>query len=946
MFIFLYRKFMKNRWLMLSLILGFTLAVSIITSVPMYSSGILKKIFIKDASTFHKTQQVYPGTLSFKEDKIALGPHSSMVNYYSDLDKRVNDAAKNFNLPILSSKRSLKTNNLVVGNIDSDNKPSNEKGPGFKLESVKNLEKNITILEGRIYSKDLIEDNIYEVIASSKTKHILDLKLDVIYTMRDPNVDEDSFLKVKIVGIYEADNKDNPYWLDKNYDYEGSLLIDENIYLNDYLKSNNTHLKEANWFFALDYNSQNLSNIKSSINSYDTIINKLNFSDDLTSYFPMKEILSKYIEKQNRLKGTLWTLETPVILMMLLYVFMLSSLILEKDSNEIVLLKSRGSNNTQIFLLYLMQFSIIAFIGAILGPILALLGCNLLGSSNGFLKFVNRIPLDIKITLRDYSYSFLTALVFLVATLIPIMKLSQNSIVETKRKKHRSTKPLWQRFYLDIILLSISLYSFYSYKNLEKFIANTAINSTGLPISPLLYLSMTLLVISIGLIYLRIYPYILTLILKIGKNKWSPTTYTSLITVSRNKSKDGFLIIFLILTLSIGIFNMKSASTINTMAENRVKYLNGADMVITPWWIQSDILNDYGKVIVPEATSDVINPNIPYKEPAFKPYTEIEGVDSITKVLKNDTGMVSFKEDISKVKSQVIAVIPDEFGKTAWFDHKLLPYHWYYYLNLIADQPKGILISENIKKDLNLELGSEVDIRFGETLHMQCYVLGIVDYWPSFDINKENTPGLIVMNYNYVRDLNVTLPYDIWIKKKDNVSDNELFQDIIKKDLGYHQINTIQQGIYDLKNDPILQGTNGTLNLCFLSSIIVTCMGFLIYWTMSIKNRTLQFGILRAMGLSMKEIIIILAKEQLLISGVSIFIGILIGSLISNLYIPMLNLASNPSEKLLPFRTISYVLDYIKLGLFMFIIVFIVMILLSRIIKKIKIDQALKLGED
>ncbi|WP_032123355.1 ABC transporter permease [Clostridium amazonitimonense] len=947
MIAFLYGKFIKNKWLFLSLLLGFTLSVAIVSSVPMYSAGIFKRVFLKDMEAFSKKEGLYPGTFSVRK-RVNLITPNEYIDFYNDSNKTISSSVENLNLPIQASKCIMSTEDLLIGKLDSNGVPYDEQGPSFSIETITGLDKNITIVEGRLYSDKPTEDNIYEVMISDKTQKVLDLKLDQTYSIRRLGTNT-NFAKVKLVGIYQVDNLKNHYWLDTKHSYSNALIMHEDVYLDHYLLENDGYISLIDWFFALDYNQINLSDLKGFLSTNSKIVKNLTYDHNLDCFFPMNELLTKYQDKQGRLKVTLWTLQAPVILMSLLYVFMLSRLILEKDSNEIALLKSRGSSNTQVFLLYFLQFFLMAFLGAIIGPFVALFACRLLGASDGFLKFVNRLPLDLNISLKEWRYSFGTALVFLLITLIPIMNLSKSTIVETKRKKHRSNKPLWQRFYLDFILLAVSIYSLYSYKNIEKLISKSSVRSTELPISPLLYISMSLFVISLGLVCLRIYPYIISFIFKIGKNKWSATTYTSLINVSRNKNKDSFLMIFLILTVSIGIFNLKSASTINTMAENKAKYLIGSDIVLNPWWLLSDVMDKDGNVISlsagGDAAEDAIH-NVPFKEPPFKPYTEIEGVESATKVLKSTGGILGYNDNLSPMRSQVIAVIPDEFGKTAWFDYKLLNYHWYHYLNMIAQEPQGILISENLRETLNLQLGSEVYVRFGATLNMQCYVLGIVDYWPSYDPNKEAFPGLIVMNYNYVRELNVTLPYEIWLKKSSKASNDAIYKDLINKDIGYEGLKTVHEQIYNIKNDPIIQGTNGTLNLCFLSSILITCMGFLIYWTLSIKNRTLQFGILRAIGLSMKNIIGILAREQLLISGISIILGVFIGGLASSLYLPMINLSSNPKEKLLPFRPVSHISNYINLTLFMFMVLFIVMLLLAKIVKQIKIDQALKLGED
>ena len=73
---------------------------------------------------------------------------------------------------------------------------------------------------------------------------------------------------------------------------------------------------------------------------------------------------------------------------------------------------------------------------------------------------------------------------------------------------------------------------------------------------------------------------------------------------------------------------------------------------------------------------------------------------------------------------------------------------------------------------------------------------------------------------------------------------------------------------------------NGALTMSFVIIMIMTIIGFLIYWILSIRSRQLQFGILRAMGVTFREIIGIIGYEQILVSGVSIAMAFIIGGLI------------------------------------------------------------------
>ena len=149
-----------------------------------------------------------------------------------------------------------------------------------------------------------------------------------------------------------------------------------------------------------------------------------------------------------------------------------------------------------------------------------------------------------------------------------------------------------------------------------------------------------------------------------------------------------------------------------------------------------------------------------------------------------------------------------------------------------------------------------------------------------------------------------------------------------------------------MKNEPVFQGTNGILTIGFIIVLLLCAAGFLIYWILSIQSRTLQFGIFRAMGMSGREVLGMLAIEQLFISGTSICGGVLTGRIASKLFVPLIQIAYSSADRVLPLEIISENSDFVRLGLVIGLMIVLCMAVLGVLISKIKITQALKLGED
>ena len=316
-----------------------------------------------------------------------------------------------------------------------------------------------------------------------------------------------------------------------------------------------------------------------------------------------------------------------------------------------------------------------------------------------------------------------------------------------------------------------------------------------------------------------------------------------------------------------------------------------------------------------------------------------------------------------------MAIEPYKFAKTAWFRNDLLPVHWWNYCNALQKYPSGVLISRALADKYELELGDTISAKWSGNDNVTATVVAIVDYWPGINPNEsakgsesakpskkqeetdEETASyavncFIVMNYNYIYNLTDIEPYEVWIDMADGATSEALYSDIKEKRIPIEYITDSSQLLIQEKNDPQLQGMNGALTMSFVIIMIMTIIGFLIYWILSIRSRTLQFGILRAMGVTFKEIIGIIGYEQLLVSGVSIAMSFIIGGFVSDLFVPLFRSMYSPADQVPPFHVAAAQSDYIKIYVIIVLMLGGGFAILGRLIKKINVNKALKLGED
>jgi len=935
--------------MILCLLVGFILAVAMVSSIPLYTDGVLQRMLTKDLESYQVSSGYFPGRYHVSANIYSHYAEDSRIKAYHMFDDKIrNEMIEDIGLPVLTHTSHLSIDYLnALPEIQREEKP---KKRIIKLETLENLEDHIQIIHGRMFSQEK-QDGVYEAIVTEEAMKNMDLRLDEVYVVSDFIDRLEKPFKVKVVGVFTIADGADPFWFQGLWAYEESFLIDYSLFSEEFIEGDFPLLTKAQWYYAFDYHKITLNNTPQILNAYEE--QNRWFGERRAEFrVPAIPVLEQYYEREKQLKTTLWVIQVPILLMLGFYLFMVSKLIIEQEQNEIAVLKSRGASNLQIFVGYLVESMILSGIALAIGPPVGLLLCNLLGAANGFMEFVQRTALPLSLSYKAYLYSLAAVGLSMITMLIPAFLSSRTTIVKYKQKKARGIRrAFWKKYFLDIFLLAVSGYGLYSYQLRQHTLEVTGAEGTELAIDPLLFLVSTLFILGAGLLILRIFPYVVKAIFYLGRKKWSPVLYASFIQVGRAGGQDQPLMLFLMLTLSIGIFNANAARTLNNNIEEKIYYANGADIVLEAYWESNQLEFVTGDLMGDPSQNSFMTDEEPvqYIEPPFLPFTQLEGIEQATKVFTREDVIVQTSSRDYTGRTMLMGIIPNEFGKVAWFRDDLLTPHWYNYLNLMSQHPMAALISRSFAEEHNVKKGDSLWISWGDQGYLEVIVYEFVDFWPTFNPNAKQgneSANLVVANLDYIQANSVLEPYQVWLKKEPGATSQEIYQDIENKDLKIEKLTDAGQQVIINKNDPMVQGTNGALTLGFIVTMSVSTIGFLIYWTLSIRQRVLQFGIFRAMGMSVQKIIGLLACEQVLISGIAILVGIIIGGITSDLFVPLLQLVYSAAQQVPPFKVVAAREDYIKIYIMVLFMLSVGLSILGMIISKIKIHQAIKLGED
>jgi putative ABC transport system permease protein len=287
-------------------------------------------------------------------------------------------------------------------------------------------------------------------------------------------------------------------------------------------------------------------------------------------------------------------------------------------------------------------------------------------------------------------------------------------------------------------------------------------------------------------------------------------------------------------------------------------------------------------------------------------------------------------------------------------------------MNALGADPEGVLVPNSLFQKKVVKIGDRLTLGVqsgvpGESIPMVLTVVGGFDLFPTWYPNN----GLIFVGNldELYMQAGTEYPHEVWLKTKSNIDSEGLVYAIrgysITLDTTADQKKLVQDGLNTLvkswssarkdilveQSRPERQGLFGLLSVGFVASALLTVLGFMLYALFSFRRRFIEMGMLRAIGLSVQQMRSFLAAELAALILLGIGAGTVVGVLASRLFVPFLQIGSTAQAQYPPFQIqIAWVSIFEIYGLF--ILLFIgALLVLSAILIRMKIFQAIKLGE-
>jgi putative ABC transport system permease protein len=965
LFRFLFRKMWNNRWLTLSSLIGLIVAVSFTTSIPMYADGALKRVV---KSTLDQNSEGMPaGSLQIRYQ--AAGGGALDLKRWKDTDTFIREQLPSeigFPYQVYANILTLRSAELRPedpATVDASKRRQ------MAVAAMPGLMDHADLISGQTMSAALGEGGLIDAVVYEEGAFRHDLHLGDIY---EYPVAGGQTLRVRIAGIIQPHNAADPFWYQGLDSLANMLLVSEELFIDTLLAERGVPLQLSTWYYAFD-----LSEIQTSqISPLSRTLNRLEV--DLYQMLPdtridisFAELLKDFRRQSIQLQTMLFMLAVPMIAMVFYYIGMNARQALERQRTDIAVLRSRGASTRQIIRIYLLEGLLLGGIALLAGPCFGWFMAKSIGSADGFLTFVNRKSIPVGVTTETLLYGLLAVCIALISTLIPAISYARQSIVHFKQNQARSDRnPVWQRWFLDLALVALAAYGWYLLNERQLLTFRTGLTTDQLEVQPFLFFVPALAIFSIGLFFLRIFPWLLKLFNWLGRSFLPVPLYLTLTQLSRSSKAYYPLMLLLILTIGLGVYNASAARTIDLNSTERILYQYGADVIIqTAWEGTAEVPNEPpqqgggnpgggnsgggnsgggnsgggggqpggGQGGGPSGNTPV---RIHYSEPPFEVFKELDGVVHAARVLKMRGNVVVSGKSIGQ--GLVMGIDNVDFAKVAWLRRDLFPVHPYHYLSYMGEYEHAVIIPKKIADQYELKPGDSLTIALQQQA-VEFAVVGILPYWPS---QYPDQMPFYIANLDYIYDQIPMEPYEVWLKMEEGAKVAPLIEQLAQKGLEVVTVKDVRNELAAQSKLPTRGGVFGILSLGFLVSAAISLIGYVLYWFFNLSNRIVQFGVLRAMGLSRKQLTGMLLLEQIFTAGLSIALGFVIGQFASRLFLPFLQTAENAAAQVPPFRIVFESRDTLQLNIVVGIMMLIGAVMLFLHIRRLRVHQAVKMGEE
>ncbi len=1010
---------LRQTWFLLLVnTIGIIAAVIIVCAVPLFSD-------VMTTAGLHNTLRQDPYSSEFEVDAITQGLSTSVAkNVQGQIAPLLQ---QNLGSLVAPSQYLFQTSDFTFAPL------SNQKQLSAFATSMQQAKAHITHLQGRMPVVTSTPGSSIEVMLSNESAKLLKIKVgselhfswSYLPTQSNPNVSQLAHtlpITAHVVGLFDVGAGDISYWHGENFthltfpvgkttQYTYKILLPDTalLALADAARTpahadaiySASYGYSLRWYYRLDVTHITINNLDTLINQIANLqsafstqyadispgafggqldapyLTKVELSSELLSVADTPSTLENFRSRYavSRIPALVLTIQ--IIALILFFVSLMTNLLIDRQTDALVLLRSRGASSGQLFGTLLIQSLLLGILAIVIGLPLTVLTVLTLARTllpkvqQDALQLITNQPFQAMQGLVIYAVSIV--LIVLLTMSVSHFLIARMDVLAMRREQTRSLKrPLWQRLNLDIIAGVVALVGYGISLYLTGLGSVLQGDAKALITTPLSIIAPFFLVIGCMLLFLRVFPLLLRLASHIAARGRGAVAMLAFAQVSRSPRQPLRMTMLLALSIAFTLFTLVYMATQAQHIQDIVTYQAGADF-------SGDIPNNASL-----GSNAISNAN------SHDPTTLVQHYSAIPGVVSASAGFVGQGTAGNAALPIILrAVDANTFGRTViWSVEKDHQTANVLLKELVSKQQGAVktllipaIVDTTTMQRLHLKVGSTFKLKIDNQVVsiVQGIVVGSVSHVPT--VNDRTTQfgtqgfmsvgGILVDYTTYVNvnlqvakasgvssfaQLNMPTVNHVWLRSRDDAESlGSIRTTINKPGLTLQNIVDRRALLATLNADPPYLILSGILRIGTVTALFLALIGNLLASWLTARTRLGNFAVMRALGTSPSRVASILMWEQAIVYVIGLLLGIAFGALLSATVIPSLTLSSlntNLSSAQFfdlqtAFPTPIVVPPTLPLALLVLIAIYVVALLMMvRVVSRPSLGQTLRLNED
>jgi len=574
------RRVSANSRLLLAVIAGAVLASAIMSTTSIYTDA------IRDLGLSYAVRQRGPDKINLV---VRSSSQSSLPETYAKNEDFIESTARRAIGPVIEdSMTRIGRSATFFPTAPGQPVPRDDNRPRAHFSFVTGIEPHVK-LEGRMPANATAgpaQAPSVEAAIGGETARRLNIRIGDAFDLYPFWMEDAAPVRVNVVGIVDPKDPKDEFWVGQtdifyfptsSWETIPFLITSETFFnaIAAYLPSMTSDYTTLIYVDRGEINARNAERVRRSLESYGNQLNSNVIRTAVATELP--EVLATYDEKLFFTRIPLLVLVLQIAAIVLYYLYMVSTMLVERQAGEIALLKSRGATTPQVMRIYVIEGLVILAFALMAGPPLAATVISLLGRTPPFTDLSGGSNLQVHLSGGAYLWAAGGAFLAFLTLLLPAFQATRRTVIQQRAATARPPQqPFFVRYYLDLGLVGVGAFLLYQLDRRGSLVSERLFGEQT--VDPVLLLTPAFFILTVGIAFLRLFPLVLRVVAWIVARAEGAAVLIGMWQLVRNPVHYSRLVLLLMLATAVGMFAASFGATLERSYEDRAYYQSGADL--------------------------------------------------------------------------------------------------------------------------------------------------------------------------------------------------------------------------------------------------------------------------------------------------------------------------------------------------------------------------------